>query len=151
MGKNWLRRHQSDGFDKKVWDLTTYKESTFPFTKGHAQLSFFVGWGTHCQSEGVNTAILGCRTGKQLSAWKWTSTVLGTMELAHNDSILATNQGKKIVIYHIQSGKLLRELDSTNFVRPLAFSPDDKMLVAGCTNGDILTWKGRKKVTKSTK
>ncbi len=35
----------------------------------------------------------------------------------------------------------------------LAFSPDDKMLVAGCLNGDIITWKAqpKNKEVKSTK
>jgi len=150
-GKKLAASALSDGFAKKVWDLTTYKESTFPFTKGHAQLSFLPNGELIATNRTQPLLFWDVQTGKQISAWKWPGTVLGNIELAHNGSILAANHGKKIDIYHFQAGKVLRELDSTNFVRSLAFSSDDKMLVAGCINGDIVTWKVQKKKAKSTK
>ncbi len=64
----------------------------------------------------------------------------------------------KVLIWHSQSKKILRELDVTGETMQrggnhLIFSPDDKMIVAGCLNGDIMTWKvqPKKKDVKSTK
>ncbi len=84
------------------------------------------------------------------------------MRLSHDANLFAGRplggNEKKVVIWHIQSGKILRELDTMGEAMQyrddeLAFSTDDKMLVAGCSNGDIMTWKAqpKKKEVKSTK
>ncbi len=124
----------------KIWNVKTYmKEETFPFDKTFPFLSFLPDGKLIAHPDAYPISFWDVQTGVQISSLKYPDRLLRNIRLSHG-FLLAIDWQDKIGIYHIQSGKIVREL-KIPCISTLAFSPNDKMLVAGGWNGDIFTWK----------
>ncbi len=79
---------------------------------------------------------------------------LRDLAFSHDGALVAEGvKGDILPVWYVRTKKIVQTLHTKNQILSLAFSPDDKMLVAGCENGDIITWKTqpKKKEAKSTK
>ncbi len=124
--------------------LIAYKSKTEPIERG---------------VNGVTVSVWDVETNKlmaELGLENPTVTYLQDLAFSHDGALVAEGvTGNILPVWYIKTKKIVtvRRLNTKNQIYPLTFSPDDKMLVAGCENGDIVTWKAqpKKKEAKSTK
>ena len=75
-----------------------------------------------------------------------------TFDISHNNQLLVGGGKEKFSIYSLKTGKLLAEayhhkkdrledLEMTNFLTHVEFSPDDTMLLTGGEDGTVKLWK----------
>ncbi len=146
-----------------IWNLAiNARENKFKFDKRAILMSFLPDGKLITYTVDVSRdqiSIWDVQLGKEISTLDCRNYDLGfdnSLRLSHGGSLFAVwfpSKGK-IVLWHAQSGKVIRELDISCYVRALDFTPDDKMIIAGCVNGDIMVWQAKlpeKKEAKSTK
>ncbi len=146
-----------------VWDLATNaRENQFKFDKRAMHMSFSPDGKLITYSVDLirdQISIWDVQLGKDISTLDCGNYGLGSdssLRLSRDGSLFVVRfpSKNKIVLWHTQSGKVIRELDVSRSVRVLNFSPDNKMIIAGCRNGDIIVWQAKlpeKKEAKSTK
>ncbi len=130
-----------------VWNLeTSEQENQFTFNERDVRLAFLPGGkliAYRNNSYAHKFFVWDVETLKQISMFDYDDfRNMQEIVLSQNGNLFAgwSQWRSKIVIWNLESGKIVRELLMTRAVTRLAFSPDDKMLVASCENGDIYTY-----------
>ncbi len=161
-GKKLASSSQSEDEPVLIWNVETLAlENKFKFNKEYADLLFlpdnkliayqheteppptYLIWDVET-SELIGNLEVNVRGVKQLRH----------LAFSHDGALVAEGvTGNILPVWSIRTKKIVQTLHTKNQILSLAFSPDDKMLVAGCENGDIVTWKAqpKKKEAKSTK
>lgn len=145
-----------------IWNLETKQKNTHSLHSPSSDL-FFTSDGKLIEFYRTfvsDPVIFDVQNNRQISKLKNYNEydLIYKTSFSHNGVIFAawSLSKSKIVLWHTQSGKIIRELGTayTPWVKSLLFSADDKMIVAGCNDGDIFVWQAKlpeKKETKSSK
>lgn len=136
-----------------IWNLKTHKIRHVDYDKPVYNLSFLPdGKLVSCEIEimpPARIAIWDVLANKPMLMFQPPQNI--PFLVWSNDGVLLAGvsaNNDEISIWHIEAKKIIKKIDisknnisNQNPVMTLTFSPDDKMIVAGCANGDIVTWK----------
>ncbi len=143
-----------------VWNLeTNARENQFIFTQDHQDLLFLSDGNliTIDDNNSGQIVVFDVQKKEPISVLHYSGN--GEMKykaFSQSGALFAAwaPSENKIIIWNMQSGKILQELNTSGEIKTLKFSPDGTIIVAGSDNGDIYAWKAwlsQKKEAKSTK